>query len=287
MSQDLRQGIMPLPIRDPSQVLFQLLGLLISAGKDISSVQDAMAGQKPGENVSAATVTALIEQGLKVFSGIYKRLYRSMSEELKMIYALNSKYGDYEKYQTVVDVDIKADDFTMEGYDLVPSADPEFSLDIQRVGKAEALLKISGRPGLDEDGVTAAYLQAIKAPEELLLPPESRQKPPPNPEMEKIGIEYQRLGMEKDMHFLEKMKLRAQIEELRTKAMNYIAKAESEEAGIQLDEYKLFVDQLGAKLKEMEDAESRRVQSMEDERNNQEGNQNAVGAEGGAGQQPN
>lgn len=285
MSQDLRTGILPLPIRDPSQVLFQLLGLLISAGKDISSVQDAMAGQKPGENVSAATVTALIEQGLKVFSGIYKRIYRSLSEELKMIYALNSKYSDYEKYKNVVDVKISADDFTTDGYDLVPSADPEFSLDVQRVGKAEALLKISGRPGLDEDGVTAIYLQAIKAPEELLLPPDKRQQPPPNPDMEKIKIEYEKLGMDKDEHNLKKMKMFAEIEALRAKAIQSIAKAESEEAGTQLDEYKLFVDELGKKMEVMRNANEGRVRGMEGKQRNQESSQNPKGAERGNRQQ--
>lgn len=285
MSQDLRQGIMPLPIRDPSQVLFQLLGLLISAGKDISSVQDAMAGQKPGENVSAATVTALIEQGLKVFSGIYKRIYRSLSEELKLIYSLNSKYQDYDKYRSVVDVDISADDFTMEGYDLEPSADPEFSLDIQRVGKAEALMKISGRPGLDEDGITAMYLQAIKVPETLLLPPENRPQPPPNPEMEKINIQYGELELKQNSANLENMKLFAEIEALRAKAIQSIAKAESEEAGTQLDEYKSFVEELGKRVKEMQDANERRVRSMEGAPDNQGGNEGATRAEGGNRQQ--
>lgn len=285
MSQDLRQGILPLPIRDPSQVLFQLLGLLISAGKDISSVQDAMAGQKPGENVSAATVTALIEQGLKVFSGIYKRIYRSLSEELKMIYALNFKYGDVKKYEQVVDVEVEVGDFTEEGFDLIPSADPEFSLDIQRVGKAEALLNISGRPGLDEDAVTAEYLKAIKAPPEMMTPPDKRKAQPPNPDMERIKIEYGRLKLDQDKSNLEKMKLFAQIEELRAKAIKFIASAEAEELGQQLDEYKVFVDELGKEMEGMKNANGEGVQGMERKRNNQEGSQNPNRAEGGTGQQ--
>lgn len=248
MGQDLKSGILPLPIKEPSQVLFSLLGLLISAGKDISSVQDAMSGQKPGENVSAATVTALIEQGLKVFSGIYKRIYRSMGEELDIIYMLNSKYLDDKKYFNVVDREINKDDFETKSFDLRPSADPQFSLDVQRVGKAESLLKISGRPGLDEDGITANYLKAIKAPDTLLIPKEERPEDPPNPDIIKLGMEQARLDIEERKSGLERMELFAKIEKLRAEAINYIAKAESEEAGQNLDEYKAFIDELGVQL---------------------------------------
>jgi len=263
MGQDLKAGIFPLPIREPSQVLFQLLGLLISAGKDISSVQDAMSGQKPGENVSAATVTALIEQGLKVFSGIYKRIYRSMGEELDIIYTLNSKYLDDKKYFNVVDREIKKGDFEIGSYDLQPSADPQFSLDVQRVGKAEALLKISGRPGLDEDAITADYLKAIKAPETLLIPKEERPEQPPNLDMIKLGMEQTELDLKERISGLERMELFAKIEKLRAEAINYIAKAESEEAGQNLDEYKAFIDELGIALDNERKKEEAPVQEQQ------------------------
>ncbi len=244
MSHDLRAGILPLPVKEPSQVLFSLLGMLISAGKDISSIQDAIAGSKPGENVSAATVTALIEQGLKVFSGIYKRIYRAMTEEFKLLFALNSKYADKTKYIAVIDEQIEEEDFNMSEFNIVPSAEPMFSLDIQRVGKAESVMKISGRAGLDEDAITSQYLKAIKAPDTLLLPPENRPPPPPNPEMEKIKIEQQRIELEIEEAELKKKKIFAEIEKLRADAILQIAKAEAEEEGIQLEGYKTFLQDL-------------------------------------------
>lgn len=278
MGQDLRQGILPLPVRDPSQVLFQLLGLLITAGKDISSVQEAMSGQKPGENVSAATVTALIEQGLKVFSGIYKRIYRSLTAEFKLIFRLNAVYLNKRQYIAVLDENIQQDDFTQDDFDIKPSAEPEFSLDTQRVGRAEALLKISGRPGLDEDAITAGYLKAIKVPERVLLPKEDRPQPPPDPEMLKLELEQERFELERKEAHLRRMKLFAEIEKLRADAILQIAKAEGEEEGVQLESYKLFVQDLGTKMEEMRNADSGSTQGMAPERNNQGSNSGGPGA---------
>lgn len=288
MGQDLRQGVLPLPIKDPSQVLFQLLGLLISAGRDISSVQEAMSGEKPGENVSAATVTALIEQGLKVFSGIYKRIYRSLTEEFKLIFWLDSKFLDKKTYVVVLDETINQNDFDVKSYDIEPAAEPIFSLDTQRVGRAEALLKISGRPGLNEDEITRNYIKAVRAPEIMYLPPEKRPKPPPDPAMEEVAIKRDRLAMEQSKTHLEKLELFAKIEALRAKAIDYIASAESREMGDQLTEYKLFIDQLGMELEGMrnEGDNARGVRGVETGPNNQKSLPSVPGAAPSAGGQP-
>ena len=60
---DLRKGIFPMPVREPSNVLFQLLGMLVDAGKDLSSVQDLMVGRNPGQNQPFSTSQMVMEQG--------------------------------------------------------------------------------------------------------------------------------------------------------------------------------------------------------------------------------
>jgi len=288
MGQDLKSGIFPLPIQQPSQVLFQLLGLLISAGKDISSVQEAMAGQKPGENVSEGTVNALIEQGLKVFSGIYKRIYRSLRDEFKLIYRLNYKFAEDKKYFKVVDRKVSKEDFSNDGYDIQPAAEPIFSLETQRVGQAESLLKISGRQGLDEEGITAQYIKAIKAPAALMLPPEKRQKPPMDPKMEQIKLEYDKFDHEKKSSPLKDMKIFAEVEVLITQGIANIAKAEAAEEGIQLDQYKAFLEDIGNKMEGMKDEyEQRGVRGVEGKPNNQKGAQATPRPEGGMGRRAN
>ena len=207
-----------------------------------------MSGTKPGENVSAATVVALIEQGLKVFSGIYKRLFRAFAEEFKLIYRLNSRFLREEEYVNVLDLKVSRDDFNVIDQGIIPAADPQFSLDSQRAAKADALMKISGRPGLDEDRITQLYLAAVKAPKDVYMPPENRPEPPPNPEMVKVEIEQGRLDIEKRESSFKTLKLFAEMEELRSQAIANIAKAEGEEEGQQIERYRLVLDELGQKM---------------------------------------
>lgn len=253
LASDLRAGVFPLPLKEPSQVLFALLGMLIQAGKEISTVKDVMTGEKPGENVSAPTVLALIEQGLKVFTGIYKRIYRSLASEFEKLFVLNSQYLEDQVYYRILDdEDAKQagrSDYNFEDCDVIPVADPNLSLDIQRLAKSEALLQISGRPGVNEDEITRRYIEAIKVPnsETLMLPQEQRQTPP-DPKMieiqNRIEIDQVRLHMEMDKFELERKKLFAEIEQLRTNALLSIAKAESLEPGQQLEEYKARLDEM-------------------------------------------
>ena len=86
---DLSKSIVPMPVRDPSSTLFSLLQLLITSGERISAVSDIMVGENPGQNQPATTTMTVLEQGLKVFTGIYKRIHRSLSKEFKLMYAMN------------------------------------------------------------------------------------------------------------------------------------------------------------------------------------------------------
>ena len=262
LAQDLRNGILPLPIREPSQVLFQLLGLLINAGNDISSIQNAMKGEKPGENVSAATVLALIEQGLKVFGGIYARVHRSLGREYQLLYKLNEKYLEPTHYFNIVDADdnqrkIMQEDFNYADHDIKPSADPSLSLEVQKTARAQALMEISGREGLNEDEITKTYLEAIKVPsDQFLTPPENRTNKP-DPKIEeiyaKLDFEKDRVQIEKDKAHLQRIEIFAKIEDIRANAILKIAKAEAEELGPQLEEYKIFIQELGLEMKNLKD----------------------------------
>ena len=86
---DLRKGIVPLPVREPSQVLFTLMQLLINYGERIGGAVDILTGQNPGQNTPAETTRTMAEQGMKIFNGIYKRTYRSLKLEFRKIYRLN------------------------------------------------------------------------------------------------------------------------------------------------------------------------------------------------------
>jgi len=87
----------------PSMVLFQLLGMLIQSGEKVGTIADIMLGENPGQNQPYSTTSAVLEQGLKVFVGIYKRVYRSLSEEYKTLFYLNSKYLEKDTYENILD----------------------------------------------------------------------------------------------------------------------------------------------------------------------------------------
>ena len=95
---DLRKQIVPLPAKEPSNVLFQLMGSLITSGKELASVAEIFVGKMPGQNTPATTTMATIEQGMKVFTAVYKRVYRALRSEFKKIYDLNRVYLDPNKY---------------------------------------------------------------------------------------------------------------------------------------------------------------------------------------------
>lgn len=176
---DIRKNIVPLPTKEPSQVLFTLLNFLVEAGKELSSVSDVMSGESPGPNVPAASTLAVIEQGLKVFSGIFKRLYRSLREEFKKIARLNRMYLPDESYYLVLDDEraVFQQDYSAKTLDIIPVASPDSASDMMRSLKAQALLQLVGQ-GLNDNEIRKRYLEAINIENiEKILPPEN--SPPP------------------------------------------------------------------------------------------------------------
>jgi len=99
----LKNSIVPHMHPGPSQVSMKLLELMLTAGKDIASVQDILTGDAQ-RSQTATTTMALIEQGLKVFTAIYKRIFRALKQEFRLIFEINKKHLDVEKYLKLVDV---------------------------------------------------------------------------------------------------------------------------------------------------------------------------------------
>lgn len=102
---DIAKGIWDKPRAEPSPVLFQLLGLMVEWGQRLTSVTETMSGENPPTNQPATTTLALLEQGLKVFGGVYQRIFRAFDSELKKIARLNARYLDEEEYFRILDVD--------------------------------------------------------------------------------------------------------------------------------------------------------------------------------------
>lgn len=260
--QDLRDGFFPLPTKEPSAVLFQLLGFLVEAGKGLSSVADIMTGEQAGPNEPVGTALARIEQGMKVFSGIHKRIYRSLKSEYKKIAVLNRKYMDDEYYFRVLDEEQVAlrEDYNDKDIDVVPVADPAQGTDVQRMAKANALMPLQGAPGVDAWQVTRRYLQAINIENIEEIQPdatkEESKQTPPDPKMVevqgKLELEQNKLALAAEKQEAEIALIDAQIETTRAQGIKYLADAEAAELGPQLEYYKSFAEQLQAQIAQIQ-----------------------------------
>jgi chaperonin GroES len=167
---DLKKQIVPLPAKEPSTTLFNLLGTLITSGKELASVAEIFVGKMPGQNTPATTTMATIEQGMKVFTAIYKRVYRSLSKEFKKLYRLNSVYLDPQTMMDILDEPVGPGDFAMAGYDICPGADPTAVSSTERLLKAQGLLELLPLGTIDPIKVTMRVLEAQDQPnwEELI-----------------------------------------------------------------------------------------------------------------------
>lgn len=252
--QDLRDGFFPLPTREPSAVLFNMLSLLIDTGKMLSSVADVMSGEQAGPNEPVGTMLARIEQGMKVFNGIHKRIYRSLKQEFKKLYKLNRDYMDDEYYYRVLDIENVAmrSDYNTKDLDVVPVADPNQGTDIQVMARARALMEVSTEPGVDSWEVVHNYLKAIKIDNiEVIHPEEGKaesKKPPQDPKMlelqQKAEISQIEVTLKADKQAAEIALIDAQIETTRADGILKLAQAEAQELGPQLAYYKQFAAQL-------------------------------------------
>ena len=191
---DLRKQIVPLPYKEPSNVLFQLLGMLVTAGKELASVAEIFVGKMPGQNTPATTTMASIEQGMKVFTAIYRRVYRSMDQEVKRLYELNGMYLDEKIMAAVLDEPIGPNDFNSKDYDICPAADPAASSQSEKLMKAQALLELLPSGMLNPVEVIMRVLEAQEQPNlEKLLPgmAETGQPQPPQQQPDPKVMEMQ------------------------------------------------------------------------------------------------
>lgn len=186
----LRENIVPLEHSGPSAVLFNLLGLLIDSAKGITSVQDILTGAEQTANTPATTTLARIEQGMKVMTGIFKRIHRAFGRELKILFRLNGAYLDEQVYAELNDTPIQVGraDYQQDGLDIRPVSDPTVVTDMQAIMRATALMELRGDPRFEQDEIAKRYLEALNVPEaEKLLV----KKPPDDPalmlEIEKQG----------------------------------------------------------------------------------------------------
>ena len=139
---DLRGSLMPLPFKEPSGTLYNLLGTLVDAGRGFAAMADMKVGEMGGDT-PVGTTMAIMERGTKVMSAIHKRLHYSQKIEFKLlanIFAENASPYPYAPSQEV-GPEVKQQDFGPQ-IDILPVSDPNIFSMSQRIALAQTELQL-------------------------------------------------------------------------------------------------------------------------------------------------
>lgn len=161
----LRNGIYERTMPGPSPVMVQILDMMLAAARDISSVKDVITGEA-SNNGQVGTTLALIEQGLQVFTAIYKRIYRALREEFALLFTNIGKFGGERAAQDYLDVldDPNANfdaDFNVDDIDIRPVSDPTSVTRMQKMARAQFLMGVAAQnPLINQQEVLRRVFEA-------------------------------------------------------------------------------------------------------------------------------
>jgi len=183
---ELAQGILPMPIKEPSQTLFALNEKLSNEGRAFAASVDA-SGQITAQT-APTTALAVIQEQLIPLSALMENIIQAESTEFQILLKLNQKFIDPQLYKVLLD-DPEADaqaDFNAEGFDIIPTANSEMSSKMQRIQLAEVQMSVFDRV-LQAQGnpipIIRSFFEAIGSeitdeifPDEQRLSPEDQQR---------------------------------------------------------------------------------------------------------------
>ena len=176
----IRDSLMPLPYKEPSATLFQLLGFVVQAGQRFAAISDMKIAEGGAQQAPVGTTLALLERGTKVMSAIHKRCHYAQRLEFKLLAKVLTEYLPPEYPYAIAGGNrvIKMQDFD-DRVDILPVSDPNIFSMAQRVTLAQTQLQLA-QSNPDMHNMHEAYrrmYEALGVPDvQLILPP-----PPPKP----------------------------------------------------------------------------------------------------------
>ncbi|MDC1485838.1 hypothetical protein N8086_02825 [Pelagibacteraceae bacterium] len=140
---NIKDAFMPLPFKEPSQTLLQLMGVVVSAGQRFAAIADMQVGDG-NQQAAVGTTIALLERGSRVMSAIHKRLYVAMKSEFNLLAGVFKTYLPPEYPYDVVggQKNVKVADFD-DKVDILPVADPNIFSQSQRISLAQTELQLA------------------------------------------------------------------------------------------------------------------------------------------------
>lgn len=184
----IRNGLVERTFPQVNQVMFSLLDLILGAAKEIASIKDILTGEG-NNNGQVGTTLALIEQGLQVFTAIYKRIYLGLKDEFRLLFdnvAAHANDNTQAEYIELLDdpAAVLAKDFNGRDMDIAPVSDPTSVTRLQKMARAQFLMStvetLQAVGGDVREVLRRVYEAADVDDIDKILPP----PPPPGPETE-------------------------------------------------------------------------------------------------------
>ena len=140
---NIRDAFMPLPFKEPSATLLQLMGIVVNAGQRFAAIADMQVGDG-NQQAAVGTTIALLERGSRVMSAIHKRLYVALKKEFVLLSDVFKTYLPPEYPYDVIggQRNIKVADFD-DKVDIMPIADPNIFSQSQRISLAQTELQLA------------------------------------------------------------------------------------------------------------------------------------------------
>jgi len=141
---DLKEAVWERTVPHPSAVMMTLLEMLLASAKDIAAVKDVITGDAPS-TAPVGTTLALQNQALQVFSSIYKRVYRGFRDEFRLMYQCLKRWGAdkyRDKYAELTGGNFE-EDFSGDGTDIQPVADPTVVTKMQKISRIQTLMQMA------------------------------------------------------------------------------------------------------------------------------------------------
>lgn len=265
--EDLRKAIMPLPVREPSPVLFQLLGFIDQKGSQIISISEISTGKLPGQNTPATTTLTSVEEGLKLFTSIYKRVYRSLKKELKLLFKVNKDNLTDDEYFQVLDSDgsMQGGAVTRADYDddidIIPVADPNAGSDALRLIKAQQLVELIPLGAVNPAVAGQRIIEAMDVPNPQELMPQPQADPKVQAAQMKMEADQKKAQMDMQAQqqkmqfdFIEKQL------ELKFKAQELQMEMQSKQMDMKFKQIESMLDMQVSRVGHMQNMEQQRQQ---------------------------
>jgi chaperonin GroES len=189
--------------------MLSLVQYIIDAGNRLASTTEVMSGELPGQNTKTGAYQAAIDQGQKVFTAIYKRIRRSLEQELRKMYKLNgyilASGQDTLPARSAQVFGVTPELYQADLFYIQPSADPNIAIKEQQLAKDQQVIQTLAGFGLSQ-GIPEAirrYFSTLEVENVESVLPANQQLPDPNAAAQaQAQIEAQdkeaRFGLEKE-----------------------------------------------------------------------------------------